>query len=86
MSVRHPVIGLAERCELMDIGLLILLVELNFESLSSDFEAIHLFDGILRGFGIIKADEADSFGFSVLFSHDPGGEDAAENLEEVVEF
>lgn len=66
-------------------GLLVFFVELDLQTLASHLEAVHLVDCLLRGFGVIEAHKAYSFGFSVLFGHDSSGVDVPESPEEVVQ-
>jgi len=80
------IFGLDQRVHVICYGLFVFFVQFNLQPLPSHFEPIHLLNGLLGGFGVVEAHEADSFGFSVFLSHDSGGVNVSEPSEEVVEF
>lgn len=82
---REVKIGLVEGTNVADDGLLVFFVQLDLQTLSSHFEAVHLLNRLLCGFWVIETNKAYSLGFSVLFSHDSSRVDVSESPEEVVQ-
>lgn len=79
------VVSLNEGVYIAGHCLLVFFVQLNFQSFTSNLEAVHLLDCFLGRFGVIEADKSDSFGFSILLSHYPCRVDISESSEEIVE-
>ena len=77
-------ICLPQWSHLVGIGLFILLIQFDFESLSPNFIAVHLLDSCLGWLRVVKADEAYSFRLAVFLGHDSGRKDSSKGLKQII--